>query len=59
MTYFERFNYNHTYENNWSALLDAQIFVKALIVCRHVCIALLVGGASMVIASLLLLQNIH
>ncbi len=59
MTYFERFNYNSTYENNWSPMLDAHIFVKALIVCRHVCLALLTGGASIVAISLLLFQNIH
>ncbi len=59
MTYFERFSYNNTYETSWSALLDAQIFVKALIVCRHVCLALLGGGLSMLGVGLLMLQNIR
>lgn len=56
MTYFERFSYNSQYESNWSASLDTQIFFKALIVCRHVCIALLAGGSLILGAALLSLQ---
>jgi len=45
MTYLERFSYNNEYETNWSLYLDGQIFIKALIICRHVCYALIAGGA--------------
>ncbi|MBS1955895.1 MAG: sugar transferase [Cyanobacteria bacterium SZAS-4] len=59
MTYFERFSYNSRYENNWNLLLDAQIFLKALVVCRHVCLALLAGGSLIAGAALLSLQYLH
>ncbi len=59
MTYLERFSYNSDYENNWNPLLDAQIFFKALIVCRHVCMALFAGGLLILGTALATLTNLH
>lgn len=56
MTYLERFSYNHEYETNWSPSLDSQIFLKALLICRHVCLALMAGGILMTALAALMLK---
>jgi lipopolysaccharide/colanic/teichoic acid biosynthesis glycosyltransferase len=59
MSYFERFGYNHQYETTWTPALDYRIFVKALLICRHVCYALLAGGALLAIVMFGLLNVLH
>lgn len=55
LTYLERFQYNHVYETQWTPDLDCRIFLKALIICRHVCFAAIAG--SIVVISLLILST--
>lgn len=52
MTYLERFQYNHDYEANWTPILDCQIFVQALLICRHVCLASIIGGLTILAGGL-------
>jgi len=52
LTYFERFEFNNDYQNCWSVGLDLHIFLKALAVCKHVCLACLCGGAVLLLAGL-------
>lgn len=59
MTYLERFEYNHQYEINWTPALDAHIFIKALIICRHVCFALIAGGVLLLATTVLAVSFVH
>lgn len=56
LTYYERFEYNHSYESNWSLLMDVQIFCKSLLMCKHVSIA---GGAGLAILLLVSAHVLH
>lgn len=56
LTYFERFHYNHEYEQNWSLSLDWHIFCRALLVCKHVCIAALLGAGAIGGVSTMLIE---
>lgn len=57
LTYLDRFKFNYHYEENWSVLLDIQIFCRAISVCREVCIASLIGAIAL--ATMLILVWYH
>ncbi len=51
LTYLERFKYNADYERNWNLSVDLLVFTRALLICRHVCIATSVSGLVLSIVS--------
>lgn len=50
MTYLDRFAYNHEYEMQWSISMDLHIFLRALSICRDVCIAGIIGALTLVVS---------
>ncbi|HEY9772517.1 MAG TPA: sugar transferase [Planktothrix sp.] len=44
LTYLERFKLNAEYEQRWSILLDQQIMLKAMVMCKEACLATILGG---------------
>jgi O-antigen biosynthesis protein WbqP len=52
LTYIERFEFNSEYQNCWSVGLDLHIFLKALMVCKDVCLACIVGATLLLVVGL-------